>query len=64
MYFDISTLFSDVSGGPSASIVHAMKAALDVSVHISFQKENYTPLNYEDVFYLATLGGAEGKLTT
>lgn len=52
-------LGTDVAGGPSSSIVQAMKAALDVSVHISFQKENYTPLNFEDVFYLATLGGAE-----
>ncbi|KAJ8924372.1 hypothetical protein NQ315_007168 [Exocentrus adspersus] len=52
-------LGTDVSGGPSASVVQAMKAALDVSVHISFQKPSYVPLNFEAVFYLATLGGAE-----
>ncbi|KAJ8970933.1 hypothetical protein NQ314_000956 [Rhamnusium bicolor] len=52
-------LGTDVSGGPSPSIVSAMKAALDTSVHISFNKENYTPMTYADVFYLATLGGAE-----
>ncbi|KAG5884346.1 hypothetical protein JTB14_024425 [Gonioctena quinquepunctata] len=52
-------LGTDVSGGPSPSIVRAMRAALDVSIHLSFQEKCYVPLTYEDVFYLATLGGAK-----
>ncbi|CAH1117810.1 unnamed protein product [Phaedon cochleariae] len=52
-------LGTDVSGGPLPSILRAMKAALDTSIHISFQYKNYMPLTYKDVFYLATLGGAE-----
>lgn len=52
-------LGTDISGGPSPSIRKVMKSALDVSVHLSFGKEDYKPLNYFDVFYLATLGGAE-----
>jgi len=51
-------LGTDVSGGASLSIISAMKSAIAVSTHLSFSKENYTPLNYADVFYLATLGGA------
>lgn len=38
-----------------------MKAALDTSIHLSYNNANYTPLNYQEVFYLATYGGAEGK---
>ncbi|CAG9762268.1 unnamed protein product [Ceutorhynchus assimilis] len=52
-------LGTDVSGGPSPSICKAMRSALDTSVCLSFSKENYEPLIYTDVFYLATLGGAE-----
>ncbi|KAJ8978753.1 hypothetical protein NQ317_002158 [Molorchus minor] len=52
-------LGTDVAGGSSPSIVRTMKAALDTSVHISFREKNYQPLDYTDVFYLATLGGAE-----
>lgn len=41
-----------------------MRSAIDTSVAISFRKnkqdEEYDPLNCYDVFYLATLGGAEG----
>lgn len=44
------------------SILDVMRAALQVSIHISLEKPGYNPLNYKDVFYLATLGGAEGKL--
>lgn len=39
-----------------------MRAALQVSVHLSFVKANYNPLTYKDVLYLATLGGAEGNV--
>jgi hypothetical protein len=38
-----------------------MRAALQVSIHLSFYKAEYKPLNYKEVFHLATLGGAEGK---
>ncbi|XP_034243164.1 guanine deaminase isoform X2 [Thrips palmi] len=51
-------LGTDVSGGPSPSILDAIRAALDTSIHVSFSKKNYRPLNYQEVFYLATLGGA------
>ncbi|VEN37697.1 unnamed protein product [Callosobruchus maculatus] len=52
-------LGTDVSGGPSPSIVSAMRSALATSINLSFSQKNYKPLNYMDVFYLATLGGAE-----
>lgn len=52
-------LGSDVSGGPTPSILDVMRAALQVSMHVSFSKKNYKPLNYQEVFYLATLGGAK-----
>ncbi|XP_063908467.1 guanine deaminase [Zophobas morio] len=52
-------LGTDVAGGASPSIINAMKSAISASTHLSFTKENYKPLNYEDVFYLATLGGAK-----
>lgn len=39
-----------------------MRSAIQVSNHIGFMKDNsYKSINYIDVFYLATLGGAEGK---
>ncbi|KAG7206141.1 hypothetical protein KM043_003533 [Ampulex compressa] len=52
-------LGTDVSGGQSLSILDAMRSALQVSVHLSFSNENYRPLDYKDVFYMATLGGAK-----
>lgn len=51
-------LGTDVSGGRSSSILDAMKAALEVSSHLSMLKTSYQALNYKDVFHLATLGGA------
>lgn len=55
-------LGTDVSGGPTPSVLGAMRAALDVSTHIAFSRDDgYQPLDYHNVFYLATLGGAEGK---
>lgn len=54
-------IFLDVSGGTSPSIIEAMRSAIATSIHISMGKDNYSPLTYEDVFYLATLGGANGN---
>ncbi|XP_019866796.1 guanine deaminase [Aethina tumida] len=51
-------LGTDVSGGPSPSIIQAMRGAIQTSIHIAQNTENYTPLNYIDAFSLATLGGA------
>ncbi|XP_011494206.1 PREDICTED: guanine deaminase [Ceratosolen solmsi marchali] len=52
-------LGTDVSGGSSICILDAMRSALQVSIHLSFSKPEYEPLNYKEVFHLATLGGAE-----
>ncbi|XP_012524966.1 guanine deaminase [Monomorium pharaonis] len=52
-------LGTDVSGGASYSILDEMRAALQVSNCLSLMKENYKPLSYKDVFYMATLGGAK-----
>nr|XP_033334241.1 guanine deaminase [Megalopta genalis]XP_033334242.1 guanine deaminase [Megalopta genalis] len=51
-------LGTDVSGGSSCSMLDAMRSALQVSTHLSFVKTDYKALNFKDVFYLATLGGA------
>lgn len=59
-YHEINVgLGTDVSGGTSPSIIEAMRSAIATSIHISMGKDNYSPLTYEDVFYLATLGGAK-----
>ncbi|KAL0105160.1 hypothetical protein PUN28_016657 [Cardiocondyla obscurior] len=50
---------TDVSGGSSYSILNEMRSVLNVSTCLSFMKNNYTPLNYKDVFHMATLGGAK-----
>lgn len=68
-------LGTDVSGGNKSSILSAIRSALDVSHSLEFAKKQnikgtgrvdgpisnstYTPLNYKQVLYLATLGGAE-----
>lgn len=66
-------LGTDVSGGNKASLLDAMKSALDVSHHLEFVKKqdikgtgqiknldtSYTPFTYKEMLYLATLGGAE-----
>jgi len=66
LFFDeikiLNLYILDVSGGNFPSILDVMRAALQVSIHLSFSKLNYKPLNYKDVFYMATLGGAEGKI--
>ncbi|XP_032673661.1 guanine deaminase [Odontomachus brunneus] len=51
-------LGTDVSGGSNYSMLDAMRSALQVSYHLSMLKDNYTPLNYKDVFHMATLGSA------
>jgi len=55
-------VFLDVSGGNHYSMLDEMRSALQVSNSLSFTKENYTPLSYKDVFHMATLGGAKGKV--
>lgn len=52
-------LGTDVAGGQSANIMEAMRSALQVSTHLAMLKDDYKPLNYKDVFYMATLGGAK-----
>ncbi|GLV44701.1 Dihydropterin deaminase [Carabus blaptoides fortunei] len=52
-------LGTDISGGPSPSIVEAMRCALTTSIHNSYSDKTHLPLNCYDVFYLATLGGAK-----
>lgn len=68
-------LGTDVSGGDRSSILCTIKDALGVSHHLNFVKhqliqgtgkmaetpenEEYVPLTYKQVIYLATLGGAE-----
>lgn len=56
-------LGTDVAGGHSVSILDVMRSAIQVSTHIAFSKEAYEPMNYVDVFHLATLGGAKGRWT-
>ncbi|XP_011139375.2 guanine deaminase [Harpegnathos saltator] len=51
-------LGTDVSGGFSFSMLDAMRSALQVSNQLFILKNNYIPLNYKDVFYMATLGSA------
>lgn len=54
--------FTDMSGGYGHSLMDAMRQALSVSICISFNKEGYKPLDFKNVFFLATLGGAQGKI--
>lgn len=54
-------LGTDVSGGCRASVLAALKDALDVSAHVAFgqpEEAAYEPLSYKEGVYLATLGGA------
>jgi len=42
-------------------MLDAMRFAMTVSNILSFSKsESYKPLNFRHVFFLATLGGAQG----
>lgn len=38
-----------------------MRSVLHVSTCLSLMKHDYVPLNYKEVFHMATLGGAKGK---
>lgn len=53
-------LGTDVSGGYSCSIQEAMRHALITSKAIAMKDKTYKQLDYKDVFYLATMGGANG----
>lgn len=55
---------SDVSGGDSASILDAMRRAMDVSQHLQLQGEADAAISWREAFYLATLGGAKGMVYT
>lgn len=51
-----------MSGGYSPSMLDAMRFAITVSNILSLSKpEGYKPLNFKDVFFMATLGGAFGN---
>ncbi|XP_041983067.1 guanine deaminase [Aricia agestis] len=52
-------LGTDVSGGDSASILDAMRRAMDVSTHLEMLTAGERALDWREVFYLATRGGAE-----
>ncbi|XP_015182300.1 PREDICTED: guanine deaminase [Polistes dominula] len=51
-------LGTDVAGGQSSSMVEAMRSALAVSNNLATIKNDYISLDYKEVFYMATLGGA------
>ncbi|KNC82283.1 guanine deaminase [Sphaeroforma arctica JP610] len=51
-------LGTDVSGGYSSSMLDSMRQAIICSTAVHFQDESRVPLSYQEVFYLATLGGA------
>ncbi len=53
-------LGTDVAGGYSFSMFNEMKEVIETSKTINFvnPKEQYKPVTAEEVFYLATLGGA------
>lgn len=57
-------LFVDVSGGESSSMLVAMRDCIKASNVLSLNKSHgYTPLSFKEAFYLATLGGCQGKLS-
>ncbi|XP_046982473.1 guanine deaminase isoform X1 [Schistocerca americana] len=51
-------LGTDVSGGSTESLLDVMRSALSVSVQKGFDDSSQQPLSYKEVFYLATMGGA------
>ncbi|XP_059051632.1 guanine deaminase [Achroia grisella] len=52
-------LGTDVAGGDNASIIDAMRRAMDVSTHLELTGNNDYCINWKEAFYLATLGGAK-----
>lgn len=56
-------LGTDVAGGQSVSMLDTMRSALTVSSHLELTENNCEnkPVNYVDMFHLATIGGAKCK---
>nr|XP_057927267.1 guanine deaminase isoform X1 [Doryrhamphus excisus] len=52
-------LGTDVAGGYSASMLDAMRRAMDTSKILTIQDPKHETLNFEEVFRLATLGGSQ-----
>ncbi|XP_023944745.2 guanine deaminase [Bicyclus anynana] len=52
-------LGTDVSGGDSASILDAMRRAMDVSEHLSMTQGVGPAIGWKEALYLATAGGAK-----
>uniref|UniRef100_A0A4W4FXI5 Amidohydrolase-related domain-containing protein n=1 Tax=Electrophorus electricus TaxID=8005 RepID=A0A4W4FXI5_ELEEL len=52
-------LGTDVAGGYSASILDAVRRAIDTSKVLTIEHPQLRPLTFEEVFWLATLGGSE-----
>lgn len=52
---------ADVAGGYSASILDALRRALDSSKILTIQDPGHETLTFEEAFRIATLGGSQGK---
>uniref|UniRef100_A0A8C6UX48 Guanine deaminase n=1 Tax=Neogobius melanostomus TaxID=47308 RepID=A0A8C6UX48_9GOBI len=52
-------LGTDVAGGYSASVLDAVRRALDSSKFLAIQDPDLDPLTFEETFRLATLGGSQ-----
>uniref|UniRef100_H3ATH0 Guanine deaminase n=1 Tax=Latimeria chalumnae TaxID=7897 RepID=H3ATH0_LATCH len=52
-------LGTDVAGGYSASMLDAVRKALDISKILTIQTPSYETLTFKEVFRLATLGGSQ-----
>ncbi|XP_039760220.1 guanine deaminase [Pararge aegeria] len=52
-------LGTDVSGGDNASILDAMRRAMDVSEHLLLTGHGGPALSWKEALYLATVGGAK-----
>uniref|UniRef100_A0AAX7SQG4 Amidohydrolase-related domain-containing protein n=1 Tax=Astatotilapia calliptera TaxID=8154 RepID=A0AAX7SQG4_ASTCA len=52
-------LGTDVAGGYSASMLDAVRRALDASKVLTIQDPKYKTLSFEEVFRIATLGGSQ-----
>ena len=60
--FVICWVCLDVSGGESPSILVAIRDCIKASNVLSFGKsEGYKPLSFKEAFFLATLGGSQGR---
>jgi len=51
-------LGTDISGGYTASLLEEMRLAIIMSKCLKMKDATYEPLTYREVFYFATLGGA------